>query len=202
MTRALSKKLFRPQLPQCSPEFRYQNWSSTAFNTEVYGQYLYGISPDVNNSKTGIDTFTRFSIANIFQVILPVTIINVNAFSTEQKVRLNWTSLTETNVASYMIERSYNGTVFSGIGAITAAGKGTQRTDYSFTDTNPLPAINYYRIKAINKDGKFVYSVIVKVNIVPQNVVIVYPNPVAKWVLLILALQNVRPAITIFFSQM
>lgn len=179
-SRLIHKNYNDPNYLNVAQSTDIKNWSAASYNTEVYGQYTYGISSDINNIKNGIDTFTRFSVANMFQIILPVTIINVNAMQIAQQVKVDWTSLTEVNLAYYSVEHSYNATTFLSIGTVQATDKGTRRADYYFTDINPLAGNNYYRIKAIDRDGKIAYSAVVKINIVSKNAMAIYPNPVAK----------------------
>ena len=60
------------------------------------------------------------------------------------------------------------------------AASGT-RNEYKVIDRKPLASDNFYRIKAANMDGRFLYSTIVKVsNIVSQPVISIYPNPVVN----------------------
>lgn len=191
-SRLIHKNYNDPNYLNVAQSTDIKNWSVASYNTEVYGQYTYGISSDINNIKNGIDTFTRFSVANMLQIILPVTIINVSATKIAQQVKVDWTSLTEVNVTSYTVERSYNGTAFLNIGTVQANDKVIQRADYSFIDSNPLAGNNYYRIKAIDRDGKIGYSAVVKINIASKNAITIYPNPVAKTAVLNIAISKLR----------
>ena len=49
---------------------------------------------------------------------------------------------------------------------------------YSYTDIKPLQGANYYRLKQVDKDGKFTYSQIVSVVFNGANRFVIYPNPV------------------------
>ncbi|MEO7043945.1 MAG: T9SS type A sorting domain-containing protein, partial [Ferruginibacter sp.] len=54
-------------------------------------------------------------------------------------------------------------------------------SNYTFNDAKPLSTDNYYRIKAVSKDGSIQYSPVVKVAALNLLTAIsVYPNPVVN----------------------
>lgn len=91
-------------------------------------------------------------------VALPVQFVSVNAWIQDSRNMVEWVIAQEENVASYIVERSSNGSTYSEIGRVTAAN---QRR-YQFADGAPLTGVNIYRIKAVDIDGKFLYSPIVR----------------------------------------
>jgi len=113
-----------------------------------------------------------------YDAALPVTIINLKAQQQKSIIKIDWTSVTEINVAGYEIQRSSNALNFSTMGSLTAKGNGTQKVNYTFNDVQPMHGDNYYRIKAVDKDGKITYSntVLVKLNN-DRIITVVYPNP-------------------------
>ena len=79
----------------------------------------------------------------------------------------------------YEVERSAEGTVFSRQNTTAAIGNSTVPVNYSWFDANPQTGNNYYRVKAIDKNGLTKYSAIVKVTIGKgEPAIVVYPNPV------------------------
>ncbi len=118
-------------------------------------------------------------ITNV-QTALPVTITNFNAYlNGKEAVQTEWTGYSEINVASYYIERSANGIQFNTIGKILSKSPSVVKNEYSWVDYSPLAATNYYRVKAVDKDGSVEYSRIVKVAIDNNySTIKVYPNPV------------------------
>ena len=113
-----------------------------------------------------------------YDAALPVTIIDLKAQQQKSIIKIDWTSVTEINVAGYEIQRSSNALNFSTVGTLTAKGNGTQKVNYTFNDVQPLHGDNYYHIKAVDKDGKTTYSntVLVKMNN-DKIITVVYPNP-------------------------
>jgi hypothetical protein len=110
--------------------------------------------------------------------LLPVTIIDFTAQKNTGSVFLKWFASYETNFRQYEIQRSLDGTSFSGIGEVP----GRNWAEYSFSDNN-LPAVNtvYYRLKMIDIDGKFSYSKIIPIRLNRDfSNALVYPNPAKR----------------------
>lgn len=155
------------------------DFTSKPDNIEIYGQYTFGLSPDINNETNGITGFTRFSIVNAADIILPVTIINLSASRQQGGIEVKWTALNELDVQDYEVQKSADGINFASIETVAAKNNGQPVLTYAITDAKPFTGNNYYRIKAISKNGEIQYTAVVVINItgiVPA--VKVYPNPV------------------------
>jgi hypothetical protein len=73
-----------------------------------------------------------------------------------------------------------DGGSFETITTVTKATAGTQLAKHSFTDNAPAPGKNYYRIKALQQDGKEVLTNTKFVNIGASDklqLLNTYPNP-------------------------
>lgn len=146
--------------------------------SELYATYSIGISKDVDGNTNGIKDFYRFSIVNPGDIILPANII-ASANREDEKVRVDWKSLNELNVAHYLIDRSANGIDFSVIGKLAASETMEAEKKYQFPDSKPLEGKNYYRVRSIDKDGKESFSNIALINMPSMGSQIsLYPNPV------------------------
>ncbi len=136
-----------------------------------------------------VDGNAGSSSANRFKIVfsstaagpLPVTLTGIKAIrNADGSITVNWQSTNEINIEGYGIERSGNSSSFEGIGNQQALNNNGGSSDYTFIDNAPLNADNYYRIKAIGKDGKIQYSPIAKVAWLKHAPAIsVYPNPLA-----------------------
>ena len=90
---------------------------------------------------------------------LPVNILYFTAQkNTATSSLLNWKTSQEINSAYFDVERSMDAVVFKKIGKVLAAGNSSTEKVYSFIDNNPEPGINYYRLKQVDVDGKFIYT--------------------------------------------
>lgn len=58
----------------------------------------------------------------------------------------------------------------------------TKQANFTFVDTKPLVGKNYYRIKRVDKDGKYECSNVIEIEygVNPSRIVNLYPNPVAN----------------------
>jgi len=93
--------------------------------------------------------------------------------------QLNWNTLSEADMAMFEIERSTDGVSFTNIGEVAANGNSLQNINYSYVDLLVQKGMNYYRLKQVDKDGKFTYSKVVVINteIKGISLLLVYPNP-------------------------
>ena len=127
---------------------------------------------------TGIDAFSRWTLADV-NAQLPVELTSFTASSAEGKVNLSWATATEVNNYGFEIERKAEGTEFEVVGKIQGAGNSNTVRAYSFVDESISAGKYSYRLKQIDIDGKFSYSNILDVEVMPasfslnQN----YPNP-------------------------
>lgn len=111
---------------------------------------------------------------------LPVVFANVRAYEKSAGVQIEWSNLTEKDVASYSVERSANGRDFSSIGEQAPTSNQNDQADYSAFDASPAAGVTYYRIKAVETTGKTVYSKVLSVNLgKAAKGLSLYPNPVS-----------------------
>ena len=110
--------------------------------------------------------------------LLPVIGLNLKGYLTGSAISLKWTTLTETNTAHFIVERSSNGINYTAIEKVAAFGNSSIIRYYGFIDSTPNPSLNYYRIRAIDKDGKSMLSNTVFIKLVQQEKgIILLTNP-------------------------
>lgn len=117
-------------------------------------------------------------VLSITSVILPLHLLSFSGNLLENnEVRLQWNTANEDNVDYFQIEYSNNGREFKQVAAKKAIGFGDN--NYSKTLFNNESTIQYYRLKVVDKDGKFYYSqiIVIKNNAVNDDKLIVFPNP-------------------------
>ena len=76
---------------------------------------------------------------------------------TDVAIPANWATSQELNSSHFEIEKSTDGVNFYYLGKVNAAGTSIAQRDYSYVDTK-VNEFNYYRLKMVDIDGKFVYS--------------------------------------------
>lgn len=105
---------------------------------------------------------------------LPVTFAGFYAKNSNGSTSLTWKVATESNVSGYEVQRSIDGSNFSKIGFVAA----TNSSSYSFVDSKGGSVV-YYRIKSIDVDGKYSYSIVANIKGLESDVVMKsFPMPV------------------------
>jgi hypothetical protein len=90
---------------------------------------------------------------------LPVEFISFTGKIQQQTSVLNWDASMDDTHNYFVVERSIDKNNFTEIGTVNGF-----IAPFSFTDNNPLPGINYYRIRQVAKDGAFKFSTTVVLN--------------------------------------
>ena len=116
---------------------------------------------------------TRYSI--VFGASpLPVKNISLTAAKLgNSQVAVKWSTIGESNISSYKIERSSNGNSFTALATVSPS----TAHSYSYIDASATAGTNYYRIKVVDVTGAVSYSKVVTINTSNSNIS-VYPNPV------------------------
>lgn len=114
---------------------------------------------------------------------LPIKLIEFNADYSTEKVLLNWITASEINNDYFEIERSSDANNWEHIAKINGAGNSNQTINYIYVDINPLNTnTSYYRLKQVDYNGNFSYSIIipVKQNIINDSNPIIIYNPFSQ----------------------
>ena len=124
----------------------------------------------------------RFKIVFHDLTILPVTFTSISATQKGKEIEVKWSVAEETSTKKYEVERSADGVSFSKQGEVTARGTNGSES-YQWMDHRPLTGNNFFRIRSIDADGRYLLSRVVlvkfngEVNAEPSGIK-VYPNPV------------------------
>jgi len=129
-------------------------------------------------------------------LILPINMTEFKAVYNDGISRLYWNTSQESNSSHFEIERSTDGANFTKLGNVVAAGASSNKRNYTFNDIKPVPGINYYRLKMVDKDGKFVYSNIVTVNVSIKGNALstIYPSPFTDKINITVAIETATRA--------
>jgi len=127
---------------------------------------------------------TAFSSFYLFKggvgLPLPLQLISFRVVLQNKNPLLTWITSNEVNVSHFEIERSINGIEFTTVANVPSQAGSVDKT-YRFTDVAAWEGINYYRLKMIDRDGKFSYSSILKIEAGKKNNVSIVPNPVKNY---------------------
>ncbi len=170
--------------------------SSGSWTAAQSGAYAVGTDYVI---FSGISSYSQFTVGT--NDPLPVELVSFKAEVRSQKseVRLLWETATEKNSYGFEVERkqiplppsadspfvkgetSEASGGFSKIGFVEGNGNSNSPKSYSFVDKNHSSGNYSYRLKQIDRDGKFTYSQTVEVtlNDAPKEFTLIqnYPNP-------------------------
>lgn len=115
------------------------------------------------------------------QASLPVILVDFAITNTEKLVSLKWKSPQENNNQTYIVERSNDATIWMKIAEVKAVTYSSVPQYYSFADESPTNGINYYRLRIVDRDGKFGITQIkaARISMMPARS-FMYPNPVVS----------------------
>jgi hypothetical protein len=109
---------------------------------------------------------------------LPLNLISFKAkLNQEKQTELNWETSAERNVSHFEIEKSIDGKMFDQIGKTYTQNTGNEANNYDYLDRNTNIGLNYYRLKMVDKDGKYSFSPLEYVNLKENFITELYPNP-------------------------
>ena len=109
---------------------------------------------------------------------LEVNLISFTGKKANKTVELNWESASERLNDYYIIERSEDGQKFTKLGQVASKNSNSlEKLTYNYTDLFPNAGLNYYRLKAVDKEGKISNSRTIAVDFDEVSVTKLYPNP-------------------------
>lgn len=141
------------------------------FNTATNTATVSSINANLSVVElTGISSFSGGSAGFSFGVPtggangLPVTWSSVSVSGFERGHRVLWATASEWNTSYFEVEASADAKIFKTVSTkISAAGYSQTMQDYSFINTNS-ENLRYYRVRQVDKDGRYSYSKIVEIN--------------------------------------
>lgn len=119
-----------------------------------------------------------------FGSILPASALSFLGYQYKNTNKLEWRTTTENNNKGFELLRSYTNnendfTKTAFIPSNAVGGNSSSATYYFYTDV-ATTTTTYYKLKQIDKDGKFVFSNTISIKPVKTNeigIVSIYPNP-------------------------
>jgi trimeric autotransporter adhesin len=153
----------------------------------VWSNYPFGLTVIDTLAKTFyVGTLTEFSdfTGTDLNNALPVTLLAFDAKKIGTAALLNWTTGSEMNLSSFIVERSIDNVRYSAIGKVNPTGSASLRASYRYEDLNVQQITKssrvYYRLKSLDNDGSFKYSNVRLVEFDKTTIVnqtLVFPNP-------------------------
>ncbi|MDX1940603.1 MAG: T9SS type A sorting domain-containing protein [Saprospiraceae bacterium] len=115
----------------------------------------------------GDGTFQDIVNAGGLQVggALPIELVSFLGKRVDNGIQLTWRTITEYNNQFMEVQRSQDGKIFESLKQVPGktGGFSSAPLDYHVIDEQPLPGVNYYRLRQVDFDGKAHYHQIIAV---------------------------------------
>ena len=108
--------------------------------------------------------------------VLPLKLLSFTANNKQGVTTLKWSTSNEIGVSAFVVEKSVDGVSFSVLSTVKS-NNALSTNNYFIVDNAAQKGTNYYRLKMTDKDGKFVYSNVLKIDATKTSYNL-YPNPV------------------------
>jgi hypothetical protein len=135
----------------------------------------YDIS-DASANAYDANSLTFTSPLPLIGSVLPVTFSGYDVKCNDKGALITWSTATEQNSDKFEIQRSINGSDWTVIDNVKAAGISNSNRTYQYLDLKGGAA--FYRIRQVDIDGRFTYTTIKRTDCkTGQFDVVVYPVP-------------------------
>ncbi len=116
-------------------------------------------------------------------LILPLDFTGVEAeVMSNNQVELTWATAAEINNDYFEIQHAKDGVYWETVAVISGQGFSQEPQYYRFIDINPRQGRHHYRLKQVNFDGSYSYSMNVSIiSSIEQTPIVLIPNPVREY---------------------
>lgn len=128
---------------------------------------------EVSINVTGFSGF----FAKTYEYTLPLRLLSFKGNQRNGYNQLQWITAEEINTRHFELESSTDGSAFTRIATIPAAGNGNNT--YSYNDQRMNTGKTFYRLKMVDIDQRYSYSPVISIINTSSNSLRLFPNPVS-----------------------
>ncbi|MFK8162548.1 MAG: hypothetical protein AB8H12_08795 [Lewinella sp.] len=151
--------------------------------TELTGNAFNTTTSTDGSNRILIDVPAKSYAVYVATSRLPVELADFRAHLEEKgRVTLQWETITEEALSSFVVEASDNGLNFSEVARV--APKHTSSAYQTMDDRPWSNSLRYYRLKTLSTDGTVQRSVVRRVKYTPENRLTASPNPAESEVII------------------
>jgi hypothetical protein len=157
---------------------------------------------DITNNfveRNAVDATGSWTLSSVNNA-LPVHFTLFNLRCDNNRVIINWKTAQEQNSSRFDVQRTIEGTDWTVIGSMPAAGNSTNERSYSFVDNNPV-ANSQYRIAEYDIDGRTQFTNTQQADCDVTDVFKVWPNPFRDALFVSISASNGSTAIIKLFDS-
>lgn len=100
---------------------------------------------------------------------LPIELLSFGGRQVGAAIQLHWETATERDNDYVEVQRSRDGKYFEALDRVPGAGNSATPLRYTFADVQPLPGVNYYRLRQVDFDGQQEFHPIIAVRFDDKN---------------------------------
>lgn len=130
----------------------------------------------IGSSRSDGDESDFWTVKLAKDNVLPIKILDFAATQQSKAIMLSWLATADINTNYFSVQKRNNEVNFNEIGKIDAHVSASA-INYSFIDDEILTTNVYYRVKEVDKDGKFSYSSVISLRPISAISLRVSPNP-------------------------
>jgi hypothetical protein len=171
--------------------------TSTSGNMSNAGNWSLDILWCSDGNDFGMPTSEKCTEAGATcnAVVLPVELSKFEVeLLIDARVLISWQTVSEINSDYFIVLKSLNGTDWTEVETVYAAGNSTETIDYSAFDLRSSFDIAYYRLLQVDFDGTKTYSKIKALSGKQLTEITVFPNPASLGNTSSVAITNVENA--------
>lgn len=151
--------------------------------TTTNASFVFSVRETTGSKNFALDDICLSVCTNC--AALPLHQLELRSYLQGNNVSLKWVAENEMGTESFVVERSTDGVNFSQIASRAPSGPLNTPTEYQQSDdiqSLSSASVVYYRIKAIDREGRIAYSNIATVRLNKTAGVQVWPNPFGDFV--------------------
>ncbi|MCU0428503.1 MAG: glycosyl hydrolase family 8 [Cytophagaceae bacterium] len=145
---------------------------STTFANRYAHFYDWTISTENNCSRIPVQAVVGSCPAG-----LPAELLSFEGKRMHGGIKIQWQTLSEKNIRYYALQRMNTSGSFETISYVNSQGASESLQQYSYVDRIAGTEVQYYRLMAVEENGSFQYSELIRVEEESMRWVQVYPNP-------------------------
>ncbi len=168
-----------------------QRWASTAENIDILSYvnssglwhvaFYYSAATNGQNCDNPIyfsNNGANYVLDFTADQSLDLNMVSFSGYAGKAANILEWTTLSEINMAIFYVERSVSGKEWTLVNKKEATGDSYIQQDYKLVDKEPLTKA-FYRLRMIDKDGRYSMSKVISIERKDSGLKLnaVYPNP-------------------------
>jgi hypothetical protein len=176
------------------PGFAPGDWVQYTLTYNVPSGIYKSLEASIRGNCTTASNFALDDICLVVPAasVLPVKLSGFTGAYIDGVSKLNWVTELENNTAYFEIQHSIDGVNFNSLGRVNAVGFSSRQQQYNFDDIKAGTGQNYYRLKMVDKDGRFELSNIVSLKVLIKGLIVtrIYPSPFTDNVNISIASEN------------